>query len=1750
MSCDVKYDNIIFSVHKVSRFNINEYYVFIGDTDNNINNTLKKLEKRENLNKEDVKILRENYFDYYNEWINIVKNKIKIIFIPNRIQIDDSIGEIRKKIFIFLSNFEEELFILPENQELWLEKNNGTKQIIGYYYENIIINPHILDSYKNYDKFDFVNNKKNTSENRSLIYDFFNNSNVYKKIIYLSDVKDEEKFLKKLKINITEDLINNYFKKYWPYVNLSYNNKEIKNNYLLLKEFYKKESYLYSLINNIKINKNIFGSCNILTIKIIINRKISSSNVYDVFQDNVNDDSNKELDLFQIFDYLRENKIDEKTFFVQYSENIMETPFSIISKKAITDNIINKESLKKWMGINNNYRNKNGITIKRYLKDYNNQPRHSSIFLTKSGKIILTVSFDAENNATFKDIEYTIKDCKNLIEDINKNRITKKLNEKDKIELPNINILNNKITLKDNTNIIFMNIIIPLKIDKKIDFKKLYDFSKKFPNFLAEFPKDDLKKDDNKMENSIKLRYKRVSGFANMNDILLEIDKLKQLYDKDTLYIIKFLEKKYQKSVDEIKGYLLEWEKKYSSSKTSKVASEFKTGILVTISDNNILLNGITKIYQIPLLYNFFVTFLTLFLNYEDFMKNKDFKKIFFSKNLEKNFTYYEDSYEYNKNAKLENLNKIYNLDYNLDDDLYFNEELHDINEIYNEIINKNINSQPKIIGLADDKDLDKMVKLVCDDPLPNKDTCVDFCNDKKYFLRRLQRYDNKLFKFSLGKTNLNSQYSRKCQQSKSRQPVVLPYDPSTNDKIKKDSYTYAIKYGSDPTLFSRWYICPKIWCPYCEIPIFEGDIDPKTIRMRTTDREGGICKTGICPNGDHQVFIREKNNEYHEYPGFLDESSHPNNLCLPCCFAKPHSDPKSKFYQGFKKCLGIEIENKNIKDGQVYILGKTIQIDKDRFGKLPIDIARILKTNLETGYIGYNSGYARKGIKHEKNNSFLSAICDILSCDKNNIKIDVSKIKRILVDKLNIDLFKSLHSGNLENIFHNLDNNLSAMDNYKKYLLNDQINIDHLYLWDYLQRENILFDEGVNIFIFEKNTLLCPIGEKIDYFYDYNKKNILLIKFKEYYEPIYYLIGSGKITKSKCIYNYDTEEIKKIFEISLNGCKNEYDIDWISVLKNNIKKYDLKIDNINIENGIDLQTLLNEILISIKNKKLDTNYVPVLQYIDSYNKVFGIKLNNGLYLPVSPSKLNEKIKYKVIDNINEIDKINIENIIKFTNEIIKYTNLKYKITHKILDLKNKKNIIALVNEYNRFIPIVHVLDSSKYLLKISNLNYYSDVDESLNNKIEKLDNRIEQINKKNFEEETYIRMKYELSKFLQIKTNKIYYDKIIEIINLEKKDIVDNRNKMFNLLNSIFLKLVTNQNNNIDYYNYKTPNKRIPCFIRNISKNNTKLSCNDDPHCISVDNSCKLFINNKNLLNIHQKFDNYNYYLSKIVDEILRFKIKRNEILNDNIPSVINKEIIPEDPNRYIIIHTLNENEIDNKINQLYLDNKGLYIDNRKLYEETYSKEYSFKKNNYVKSNTILIKNNKLEYLSIYWIRVLGNNYKINLNTNENNNLFFNIVFILNLKEFKNNTENIDINILKSNIIEYLKNTKLINQQNIINRYKKNENKTFKYISSFDSLFNEILNTNYNGVEIDLDIISKIYNINIVILDKRIKKDQIGYRVFKTSNFKSNYFVLLYKSIIYENNTYNIIQHKNKYIFKINELPSKFVHLVLSNDK
>jgi hypothetical protein len=110
--------------------------------------------------------------------------------------------------------------------------------------------------------------------------------------------------------------------------------------------------------------------------------------------------------------------------------------------------------------------------------------------------------------------------------------------------------------------------------------------------------------------------------------------------------------------------------------------------------------------------------------------------------------------------------------------------------------------------------------------------------------------------------------------------------------------------------------------------------------------------------------------------------------------------------------------------------------------------------------------------------------------------------------------------------------------------------------------------------------------------------------------------------------------------------------------------------------------------------------------------------LANGLYLPVAPSKLIEKLPYKIAMNMNDIHKLKVNDTIKLTEELSKNTKIKSTIKFKILDLKLKNSIIALVNEFNRFIPVITEKDNLKKI-KIADINYFSDIDESINNKIE-----------------------------------------------------------------------------------------------------------------------------------------------------------------------------------------------------------------------------------------------------------------------------------------------------------------------------------------------------------------------------------------------------------------------------------------------
>ena len=52
----------------------------------------------------------------------------------------------------------------------------------------------------------------------------------------------------------------------------------------------------------------------------------------------------------------------------------------------------------------------------------------------------------------------------------------------------------------------------------------------------------------------------------------------------------------------------------------------------------------------------------------------------------------------------------------------------------------------------APDKDIEKSLLMTCKDKIPELDVCADICEDDRYKIRRLQRYDNPLFRFKLEK--------------------------------------------------------------------------------------------------------------------------------------------------------------------------------------------------------------------------------------------------------------------------------------------------------------------------------------------------------------------------------------------------------------------------------------------------------------------------------------------------------------------------------------------------------------------------------------------------------------------------------------------------------------------------------------------------------------------------------------------------------------------------------------------------------------------------------------------------------------------------------------------------------------------------------------------------------------------------------------------------------------------------------------
>jgi hypothetical protein len=138
----------------------------------------------------------------------------------------------------------------------------------------------------------------------------------------------------------------------------------------------------------------------------------------------------------------------------------------------------------------------------------------------------------------------------------------------------------------------------------------------------------------------------------------------------------------------------------------------------------------------------------------------------------------------------------------------------------------------------------------------------------------------------------------------------VMVYNPGTDEKISYEDY---LKLNINK---HRKYYDFKIvsgYCPYCNKGIILNEDSKEKI------------------NENQKVLVARNALGRQGYPGFISKKSHPNELCMVCCFNNPlnrvDKDGGKQFYQNFITYEGYEGDKKaQDKEHSSYVMPSATQ--------------------------------------------------------------------------------------------------------------------------------------------------------------------------------------------------------------------------------------------------------------------------------------------------------------------------------------------------------------------------------------------------------------------------------------------------------------------------------------------------------------------------------------------------------------------------------------------------------------------------------------------------------------------------------------------------------------------------------------------------------------------------------------------------------------------------------------------------------
>jgi hypothetical protein len=988
--------------------------------------------------------------------------------------------------------------------------------------------------------------------------------------------------------------------------------------------------------------------------------------------------------------------------------------------------------------------------------------------------------------------------------------------------------------------------------------------------------------------------------------------------------------------------------------------------------------------------------------------------------------------------------------------------------------------------------------------------------------------------------------------------------DREHNIERKMDIYKRGVQYHGN------FYFCPDYYDYHSkQIPNLY-DVDTKTHRDRRNNNElYHMADTAIK----------------HVYAGFYhnsafqktDDQGVVHKICLPCCYIRPISNTKRD------KCLG-NVETPAPTNKVKYRLGENkTNVEMGRFAMLPPVLNNIFNggKKCDNKTMSGTNCYLRKGISHENmGDTFLNAITDALEWGQQGVSL-----RQTLIDGLQLKRFLTLKSGALKFIFQDLKNPKSenSFENFKKFLLSGQY-INEDFLWDYITSPDVLAVDGFNLFIIEDVTeqrkksqkerkesetterqkrpfrdlaIKCPVGYVIDELYDVNKPSIILFKYGMTYEPIYWF--------------YSEDQIGRSFEPN-----HEKFHQLVTLMKLNCKPQVSKLDTpMSVMSTYDKPSTLQNTLESLRQLSIPTDPLPpkeilsikpVAQILDSYTKAIYVVVDPiKLKIPITPSKVDLELpnisyrKYPPLSYMDTFHYLTQLNRFAYRHRNGKSKFLSIEPVEHVVDSTGK--LIIGLRLKNGFIVEIQPVELTNLLfpdyqefflkngysgqLPVQKQTYQSQFD--VDQKIEKYgldttsDSRSLYVNKRKFEDESYQRIRYELSHLLQDESYSAQLAQIKNTLDDQKKDFSLKRHDLSQILTPILLTFITHHRDQpVDYQSYVTPNVRKLCSTK------TGETCVDDPHCIydKDEQRCKLYVEENNLVT-DEKTNNLRRYTALMIEELLRNPIKREELLDNQVSVVVDNTVL-ERREHEIIFKNAPYREQVKRISQLYKEGDDYYERMNIFYDILNPTSH---KDEWVTSDVNQTAIHKgYQHLGEKWSYMLDLNYMIRKDQNRTDSILESIALALGQRDNKRYT----INSLReslSNHITRIKNDPSTGREGwkyLLDLYQDTYGEKIGRDVSLEQLQEYIRSDAHQIHLIDLIMLSQIYDIKFIIMSPTpAPNNPQGFICMGVTTTIADNYVLLYEI---RHDVYQIIvklneMNKPQYVCHGHELPANFYH-------